>query len=514
MQPYGKTRLRRGFLCLMAVGLLLGIPLLPAGLLGQSSNVTETHRRVLEVRQKQVELRASRADFERALRLRGEGLISQAELEQVRSQLETAQLAYQESVLSLLSLQPRLSIRNAVKYQDSGGRKFVRLTVTNLTPTFDDAQFEMLNNFEGAEPIPDELRTRDIRDIFISLRDSGSGEVPRGTTIGLPYEQHIPQLKYGKSETIVFQILRDVSHLVVAASYLGQEREIDIQLEQEESGTAVTVSSTQLSQEGDLGTPVTYSLRLQRTTVDVRSFQLLALNLPRQIAHSFIEPETEARLSLLNFPAGVTEQRLELRLFLPEQPGEEIVVDQPLEFVAVVIDPASRPGLTAEQPHSIEELEQSGAGSLRLEVVPRGIGKIEVTALSLFSEIPVGESVLTKINIRNTGTRRLDSVRLLGEAPMGWTVTFNPDSLGSLELGRETSVDLQIVPAQDVAVGDYEVRLRTQSYAYNRQVPSEDKIYRISVKPQSNLLVTLSLVGVLLALLSGAVAMAIKLTRR
>lgn len=502
------------FLLLLAAPLLFAAWADPAAAQGSGSDV---HHRVLDVRRRQVELRAQRAELERKQQLFKDGLVSSVELDRARTLVETAQLSYQEALLSLLSLQPRLAVREAIKYQDAAGRKFVRLTVTNLTPTFDDDQFKLLNNFEGAEPIPEELKTRDIRDIFISLQDTGGdGAGGRGTTIALPYEQHIAQLKYGESKTIVFQFLRDVQQLVVATTYMGQQREIDIQLQQADSGSAVEVSSTQISQEGDLGAQVNYALRLERSTVDVRGFQLRVLGLPRQITWSFVDPASGARLSQLNFPAGVTQQSLELRLFLPEQADSQVGLDSPLTFWAVVspIGPNTAAGGVEGGAAAAEEARRAGAGVLSLEVVPRGIGKIEVAAATLFSEIRAGETVRAKLTLRNRGTRQLDTVRLIAEGPLGWKTEIVPDRVPSIELGKEADVELRVTPPEEVAVGDYEVRIRTESYAYNRRVPSEDKNYRINVKPGGNLAGTFLLILALCALIAGAVLFTIKLTRR
>jgi hypothetical protein len=146
--------------------------------------------------------------------------------------------------------------------------------------------------------------------------------------------------------------------------------------------------------------------------VDVRQFQLKVVNLPHQISYSFIDPTSQARLSQLNFPAGVTEQRLGLRLFLPERADEEVRIDQPLEFWALVMDEAQAQRSQAERVYTASEIEQSRAGRVRLVVIPRGVGRIEASAVSLFSEIQTGETVDTNITIRNTGTRRLDNIKL------------------------------------------------------------------------------------------------------
>jgi hypothetical protein len=485
----------------------------------QQAPISNEQSRFIEVRRRQIELSSARAQFQSKQNLFKDGLISRSDLDQAQAALEKAQLSYQEAVLSLLSLQPRLSVKQALKYQTRDGRKFVRLTVENLTPTFDDAQFQMLNNFEGADPIPESLRTRDVSDIFISLRASGEAAAgndtaARGTTIGIPYEAHIPELKYGESHTMEFQLLRDVNSVVVASSYKGQNQEMVVQLEQAETENAVAISSMLTSQEADLGTEATFDLKLERSSVDVRRFQLKVVNLPRQISYSFIDPGSQARLSQVNFPAGVTQQNLYLRLFLPERADEQLPIDEPLEFWALAMTDTQAQKFKQEKIYAAPEIEQSRAGRIRLVIIPRGIGQIEVAAPSLFSEIEKGESVETSFKVRNSGTRRLDNVRISAEPPLNWSVEVTPDLIPELDLNREVDVNLRMVPPPDVPVGDYEVRLKTESYAYNRRVPSEDKIYRISVKAQANVWGTALLSGGLLILVLGLVIFGVKLTRR
>lgn len=481
--------------------------------------ISDDQRRFLEVRRRQIDLSAKRAQLRRIQELAKEGLVPLSEIEREQTAVDTAQLNYQEAVLSLLSLQPRLSVREAMKYQSTDGRKFVRLTVTNLTPTFDDSQFKLLSNFEGADPIPDSLRTRDVMDIFVSLRATGEASTgnetaSRGTTIALPYEVHIPELKYGASRTMEFQLLRDVNSVVVASSYKGQTQEIVVQLQQAETENTVTMSSMQASQEADLGAEATFDLKLERSSVDVRRFQLKVVNLPHQISYSFLDPGSQARLSQVNFPSGVTQQNLNLRLYLPARADEQVPVDKPLEFWALVLDAQQAQLFEKDRIYSPAEIEESRAGRLRLVIISRGIGEIEVSAASLYSEILVGDSVEAGFKLRNTGTRRLDNIRISADPPLNWRVDVVPDIVPLLEINRESNLKLRIVPPPDVPVGDYEVRLKTESYAYNRRVPSEDKIYRISVKAPANIWGTSALIGGLLVIIVGIVIFGVKLTRR
>ena len=160
--------------------------------------------RFLEVRRRQLELQAARKQLERTEKLTAQGLVSAIDLDRDRNNVATAQLNYQQAVLALFELEPRISVRSAVKTQTQDGRRFVRLVIANLTQSFDDSQFKLLNNFDGADPIPEQLRTPAVTSILVSLR---SAERPAGSengasrpstpTISLPYEIHVPRMEYG-----------------------------------------------------------------------------------------------------------------------------------------------------------------------------------------------------------------------------------------------------------------------------------------------------------------------------
>lgn len=507
------------FSALLASSLIASILPLQTASAQSAVHVSDEHRRFLDVRKRQIDLNTARAALQRTQDLAKQGLLPQIDLERAKTAVEMAQLNYQEAVLSLLSIQPRLSVREAIKSQDKEGRKHVKLTVENLSPTIDDSQFRLLNDFDGADPLPESLRTREIKDVFISLRAAGDGgnngtSLPRGTTIALPYEIHIRELKYGAAARLNFQLLRDVSSVIVTFTYKGQIQETVIELQRAETEYAVGITTTQISQEADLGSHATFDLKLERSSVDVRQLQVRVVNLPHQVNYSFIDPVSQARLSQISFPAGIIQQSLGLRIFLPERADEHIRVDEPLEFWALAMDEAQANLLHGERAFSAGEIEQSRAGKVRLVVIPRGVGRIEASAASLFSEIVIGEAVETNITIRNTGTRRLDNIKLSAEYPLGWRAELEPDIVQSLDINRESNIQLKILPPHDILVGDYEVRIKTESFAYNRRVPSEDKVYRISIKAQANMWVTAGLVALLLALILGIVIFGIRLMQR
>lgn len=484
---------------------------------GQSQTARE-QRLIIEVKARQLELGEARAALDRAKELFAEGLVSRTALEQAQAKRESALLSYQQAVLTVLTLSPRISIQEAILYHSPDGRLFVRLKVGNQTPAFDDSRFRLLSDFEGTETLPSELRTRDLKNVFISLRHVGGnfldeGEGTRGTTIALPYEFHIKQLGFGETETITFQLLKNVDSVTVFIVHKDQKQEIDIQLQQDQSDRIVSLSTIQLSQEGDLGSAVTYSLRLHRSSIKMKAFMFRVLNLPHAITYTFLDPDSQARVSQVSFPLGVTEKNLHLRLFLPERADATVPTDEPLVFWVVVLEESRVDRLAEDRLYTPHEIEQSKAGSLRLEIICRGRGRIQVSAPSLFSQIHAGDMVESPLIIRNTGTRRVDTIRLVADEPLGWKVEIVPEIVEYLEVGQEKEVTLRIVPDQDVAIGDYEVRIRMESYAYNREVPAEDKIYRVSVRGRTNL----GRVGVLLVLVvlifSAIVVAGIRLSR-
>jgi len=469
--------------------------------------------RLIDVRRQQVSLNDARAALARVQELVDQGLTARTELDSARIRLERAQLDYQSSVLSLLALQPRLSIQEAVKRQDLEGRKFVRLTLQNLTPAFDDTRFQLLNNFEGADPIPPELRTRDVTDVFVSLQATGSSGDARSTIIGIPYETHIERLQYGESRTMEFQLLRDVDSLIVAANYKGQTQESMVQLQQAETDNVLMMSSLQVSQEADLGSDVTFDLRLERSSVDVRRFRIRAINLPRQISHNFLDAG-RARLQQVNFQAGVTQQSLSLQMHLPDRTDGQIKMDEPLEFWVLAMDDEAAQQFAEERVYTEDEIERSRAGRVRLHLLPRGVGRIEVAAPSLFSEILTGETVQARMTLRNTGTRRLDNIKIRADVPLNWRVEIEPDLVETLDVNREAEVKFHMIPPADAVVGDYEMRIKTESYSYNRAIPTEDKLYRVSIKSKPNVWATAGLLGGLLIILAGVAIFLVRLTRR
>jgi uncharacterized membrane protein len=195
-----------------------------------------------------------------------------------------------------------------------------------------------------------------------------------------------------------------------------------------------------------------------------------------------------------------------------------VVIDKPIAFYALAMDNDQAAGLTAILAKKPEigprDIEILKAGSVRLELLPRGVGKVEVQAVNLYHEIKVGEDVEMEVRVRNAGTRKLNNIRVFSDLPLNWRADIQPDLIASLEQNKEQVVTIKFQPPADVAVGDYEPKIKTECSADNRKVESEDKIVRIHVAAKTNFIGIGLLVLLLVGLLVGIVVFGIKLTRR
>lgn len=463
--------------------------------------------KLLALKRAQLQLEMRKEEFDRALKLKELGLISDQDFVQKRTANLQAQVEYQEALISFMGSEARISVASAVKYQDKTGKKFVRVSLRYSSKEL--KQLEELN-IDAKDIFPLDF-LREIKDVYVSLRSEGK-------IISDPYEKTIQSLGLEQEKQVTFQLLKDVENLDVNIFYSGKDETTSVYLQKGLSANIVTVNSAQFSQEADLESEATFDLSLEKFSGEENVFRLRVINLPQQISYEFVDTQTQARLSQIKFTEGVTSMQLSLRLYLPKNADEKVVIDQPIEFYCLALD--------GEQSSRLSEMLSDGsllvekdidslrAGSVKLEIIPRGVGKVEVQAISLYHEIKVGENVNMEVRVKNTGTRRLNNIRVFTDLPLNWRSEIQPDLIPSLDQGKEEIVTIDFLPPQNISVGDYEPKIKTECIADNRQVESEDKIVRIHVTARTNVLGISLLVLFLVGLLVGIVVFGIKLTRR
>jgi len=463
--------------------------------------------KILTLKMAQLSQEEMKGDFDRALKLKEEGLISEEDFARKRTAYLQASVRYQEALISFMGSEARISVASAVKFQDKAGKKFVRVALR-----YSSKELKELAklNIDAQDLFPLDF-LEEIKDVYVSLRSEDK-------IISNPYELSIPSLALEEEKEVTFQLLKDVEDLDVNVFYSGKNETTSVYLQKGLSANIVTINSAQFSQEADLESQATFDLSLEKFSGEANIFRLQIINLPRQITYEFVDPQTQARLSQIKFTEETTSMQLSLRLYLPKNADDQVVMDEPLKFSALALDSEQairlQEMLAEDTFIDQDEIEDLNAGNVYLELIPRGVGKIEVQAVNLYHEIKVGETVDMEVRIVNSGTRLLNNIRVFSDLPLNWKAEVQPDLIASLEQNQEQIVNIKFIPPDDVSVGDYEPRIRTECIADNRRVESEDKIVRVHVGANTNVLGITFLIALLIGLLVGIVVFGIKLTRR
>jgi hypothetical protein len=419
---------------------------------------------LLDLKKARAAYEIAQQKFENDKKLFENKAISEDEFNRTKNELLSLEVDYQKLILRVIAQQSYIIVEKAVKYQNQKGERRVKVT---LRSTMEGNQ-EYLKQFEEHFDIfTPEMRSSRIYNIFVSLVN-----LTDQTIIGAPYEIRIPTLEIGKAEIADFNLLRDVESVQVSLNYSGRVDQKNVYLEKDASANIVDINSTQFSQEADLGTQATFDLTLERFSATDDVYKLVVLNLPRQISYDFEDSESGARLSQIKFTQGENTKKLVLKTYLPDRDDEEVVIDKPLIFYTMVLSRDQYTNLEdfGNKNLSQKELDAIPGGKVKLELIPRGVGRIEVLAPSLYHEITVGDSVNMQITIRNEGTRRLDNIKISTDNPLLWRSIINPDLIKSLDPEKEELVFLTLIPPSDIGIGAQEVKIKTEALADNRRV--------------------------------------------
>jgi uncharacterized membrane protein len=149
-----------------------------------------------------------------------------------------------------------------------------------------------------------------------------------------------------------------------------------------------------------------------------------------------------------------------------------------------------------------------------LEVVPRGLPRVELRAINLYHELAAGDSAATEVVVHNSGSRSLDALQLRADAPPEWRVDFDPPAIASLAVDAERPVRVVVHAPRGASVGDYEARIRVASAAADHRVETEDKVLRLHVIDRASPLGAATLLALAVSVATGAVAVGRRWMRR
>ncbi|NMC42998.1 MAG: hypothetical protein GYA46_03690 [candidate division Zixibacteria bacterium] len=449
----------------------------------------------------------ARAEYERQKTLFEKRLINQAEMDRARSAFSDAEVNFQQSLLAVLFEQQYVSVAAAVKRHAADGSRHVRLTLANTSGG--SAEFQKLLNID--DKLFRTLQPDVVTNVYVSLFND------QDAVIGQPYEAKIAELRYGQPQTLDFVLLQDLDAVTVGMIYgNGSQRSMKIFLQKDVSVNKVAIQSEQFSQEVELGKSASFDLTLELFSGAGNTFSLDVVNLPPEISRFFKDASGGARLSQVRFTESTRSKNAALEVALPDRPTGPVIIDQPISFYVLAV-PADKGGMSLEPAGKIwteAELDQLGVGYAKLELRPRGLGKLLVQSPQLYHAITEGNTVTLAMDLINEGSRRLDNVELRVDLPLNWTKRIEPTTVPALEIGGETQVRLTFLPPTDVAVGKYAIRVRSTATSGGQLVVGEDKTVTVEIKPGANVFGTTLLVLLIVGLVGAVVALGIKLTRR
>ena len=479
---------------------------------GTYFNQRDDEYTLLGLKRAQEAYQLAQADFRRSDELFKADLLPEAQYDLAKRSLSEAEVNYQQSILATLFENQYVAVTSAVKMQaaqgsSESGSKRVRLTLENTS----GGGAEIGHLLDVDPELYDRLRPEVVHDVYVALANDD------GAVVSRPYEAKLEELRYGSPKTLDFDLLQDLDAVTVLLTYgRGSQRSIKIFLEKDSTVDRVLVDSRQFSQEAELGASAGFDLDLELFSGSSDTYKLEVVGLPDEIDRYFQDTASGARLSQLKFTEGSETRRASLQVFLPDRPSDELPIGSPIPFWVLVIprDRLSELGDLDSVNPTAQTIAALDVGAVRLELVPRGVGRLRSKAPQLFLQTQPGEPVEATVELVNEGTRRLDNVEVRVDVPFGWQEEIVPELIPRLGVGEEAEVKVRLIPPADTPVGRYEARVRSTSFADEKAIEGEDKTLTVEIRQPARLGASMLLAGLMVLLVLGVVVAGVRLARR
>lgn len=227
---------------------------------------------------------------------------------------------------------------------------------------------------------------------------------------------------------------------VIAQDATGGRSQTDIDLmvaEQVNNGIRLSADFPSLS--GDPGTAFTYSLTVDNDTPIEQTFTFDP-SAPQGWEVS-ASPTAQAKAQTVTVEAGDT-TTVDVTATPPESAAE------------------------GQYPIDVAVTGTNGArGTIELEAVVQGTPNLVLGTADQRLDVTGKANTEKRVPmiVANTGTAALESVKLAGTAPTGWEVSFDPESIASVQPGETAQVSAVIKPSDDAVAGDYSLTVRASA---------------------------------------------------
>ena len=463
--------------------------------LKQREEILETQRQELE---------ATRGLFDRGFVALQTFRQAETSFQEAELNREEAQIRLEETKLELLKDATRLVVREARKYKSDDTKSMVDITLENASNVGDALMVDTLFT-------EDEVRSLlKVENIFVSLG--------RRPIVGEPYEMRVPSLAVGEQRVLTFRLLRDEDAVSVSLSYLDIEDEsIPVILKKGGEQELPSINSAQFSQSAELQQSVRFDLTLERLSDEERSFALAVMGLPQRIEYSFVDGG--AKVSQVKFDENKSRSVLALELEIPEKLDRRFI-GRTRTFFALVCEPSQYARINAlrakhgDEAIPEQEMRDLKSNYVKLELIPKGIGKLEVLVTNRYQEIMVGEELVIQVEFLNRGTVTVQNIKPVLDLPYEWESDVEPTLIKLLEPDERARVEIRARPPADIAIGNYDLGVEAQGQVGNENVESLEKNMTIHVGARSNIAGNTILIGILIFLVVGIGVASVRISRR
>ena len=465
---------------------------------------------ILQLDDRRASLQSHREELTATRELFDQGFVALQKYKQTLNRFEQARLNYEEAEinlekvkLELLKNATHIVVEQANKYKTEDGKSMVDLTLGNDS----DIRDALLVDESLSE---EELRVLlKVENIYISLRN--------GPIVGEPYEVRIPSLAVGERKSLTFRLLSDVEAVYVGLNYLDIRESKPVILKKGSLQDLPSINSSQFSQEGELNEIVSFGLTLQRLSDDERNFALAAIGLPQRIDYAF--HNDGAKVNQVKFDETTSKVQVQLQLEIPEKLNERFI-GRTRSFFALVTNPSEYAQINAlrakygDEPIPEKEIKLLNSDYVKLELIPKGIGKLEVLVSNRYQEIKIDEELQIRVEFLNRGTVAVQNIKAALDLPYEWEEEVEPALIKILDPGERTPINITARPPFDIAVGDYELGVEAQGQVGTENIESLEKNITVRVGARSNIAGNTILIGILVLLVCGIGLASVKISRR
>lgn len=108
--------------------------------------------------------------------------------------------------------------------------------------------------------------------------------------------------------------------------------------------------------------------------------------------------------------------------------------------------------------------------NLSVEVAGSGTLSLATADQVLNANGAAGDTTDVHLTVSNTGTGPLTGITLASTPPSGWTVTFDPKTIDTIDPGKSVDVVAHVQPSGDAITGDYQLTLSANSEVSNDSI--------------------------------------------